>query len=72
MHELIRGHAMVAWDAVQRGEPNPLADRLAADLQVLRYLPADHVHELLDASRHVGDAPERARRVAAAIRKQAK
>jgi adenylosuccinate lyase len=71
MHELIRGHAMVAWDAVQRGEPNPLADRLAADLQILRYLPADHVRELLDASRHVGDAPERARQVAAAIRKQA-
>jgi adenylosuccinate lyase len=72
MHELIRGHAMVAWDAVQRGEPSPLADRLAADPQVLHYLPADHVRELLDASRHVGDAPERARQVAAAIRKQAK
>jgi len=68
MHELIRGHAMAAWDAVQQGETNPLADRLAADPEVLRYLPAGRVRELLDATAHVGDAPERARRMAAAIR----
>jgi len=68
MHEVIRGHAMVAWDVVQRGEPNPLADRLAADPDVLRYLPAGRVRELLDATGYVGDAPERARRMAAVMR----
>jgi adenylosuccinate lyase len=67
MHEQIREAAMLAWDAVQRGEPNPLADLLAADPQVLRYLPAGRVRELLDATSHVGDAPERARQMADAI-----
>jgi adenylosuccinate lyase len=70
MHEVIRGHAMAAWDAVQRGGPNPLADRLVADAEVLRYLPAERVRALLDASDYVGDAPERARQVAAAIRER--
>jgi adenylosuccinate lyase len=68
MHEVIRRHAMAAWDSVQRGETNPLADRLAADPEVLRYLPADRVHELLETAGHVGDAPGRARRMADAIR----
>ncbi|MDY7080182.1 MAG: adenylosuccinate lyase [Chloroflexota bacterium] len=68
MHELIRGHAMAAWGVVQRGEPNPLADLLAADRELLRYLPAGRVREALETSGHVGDAPERARRMAAAIR----
>jgi adenylosuccinate lyase len=68
MHEVIRGHAMAAWNAVQRGETNPLADLLAADAEVLRYLPAGHVRALLEAGGTVGDAPERARQVAAAIR----
>ena len=68
MHELIRGHAMAAWEAVQQGGANPLAERLAADPEVLRYLPAERVRELLDASAYVGDAPERARRMAARIR----
>ena len=70
MHEVIRGHAMAAWDAVQKGGPNPLAGRLAADAEVLRYLPAERVRALLDASGHIGDAPERARQVAAAIRER--
>ena len=68
MHEVIRQHAMAAWDCIQQGEPNPLAGLLAADPQVLRYLPAGRVRELLDAGGYVGDAPERARQVAHAIR----
>jgi len=68
MHELIRRHAMAAWRAVWAGEPNPLADLLAADPEVLRYLPADRVRSALDATAHIGDAPERARQMAATIR----
>jgi hypothetical protein len=45
-----------------------LAGLLVADPQVLRYLPAGRVHKLLDAGGYVGDAPERARQVAHAIR----
>ncbi|MDY6875287.1 MAG: adenylosuccinate lyase [Chloroflexota bacterium] len=68
MHEVIRGHAMAAWDDIQQGKPNSLADWLAAAPEVLRYLSAGRVRELLDATGHIGDAPERARRMAAAIR----
>jgi adenylosuccinate lyase len=67
MHELIRAHAMAAWQAVWAGEPNPLADRLSADPEVLRYLPADRVRGCLDVAGYVGDAPERARQMARAI-----
>jgi adenylosuccinate lyase len=72
MHELIRGHGMMAWAAVQRGKPNPLAERLATDPEVLRYLSAERVRELIDAGDHIGDAPERARGMAAVIRKALK
>ncbi len=68
MHELIRAHAMAAWQKVWAGEPNPLAGRLAADPEVLRYVDAGRVRELLDATGHVGDAPERARGMADVIR----
>jgi adenylosuccinate lyase len=68
MHEVIRQHAMEAWQAVQQGQPNPLADRLAAESAILRYLPADRVRALLDASGHIGDAPQRARQMAQQIR----
>jgi adenylosuccinate lyase len=69
MHEVIRRHAMAAWQAVWAGEPNPLADRLAKDSGVLDYVDVRDVRGLLDASGHVGDAPERARRMAIAIRR---
>jgi adenylosuccinate lyase len=68
MHELIRQHSMAAWAAIQQGEPNPLAGRLAADAEVLAFLPAARIHALLDASRYVGDAPRRARALAGLIR----
>ena len=69
MHETIRQHAMVAWQEVWSGEPNPLVERLATEPQISRYLPADRVRELLAATGHLGDAPERARRMADTIRR---
>jgi adenylosuccinate lyase len=72
MHEVIRRHAMTAWQAMWGGQPNPLADALAADPEVLRYLPAERVRELLDASTYVGDAPERAKKMAEVIREHLK
>jgi adenylosuccinate lyase len=70
MHEVIRGHSMAAWEAVQGGEPNPLAGRLASDPKVLRFLPSGRVQTLLDASGYVGDAPQRARELAKMIREE--
>ena len=67
MHERIRQHSLAAWDAIQRGEQNPLADLLAADTVILGFLPVERVGALLDARAYVGDAPQRARALAAVI-----
>lgn len=68
MHELIREHSMAAWKAVEAGDPNPLPQRLSADTDVLGFLPVERVLNLLDAADYVGDAPKRARALAAVIR----
>jgi adenylosuccinate lyase len=68
LHEVIRVHALTAWGAVREGRENPLADLLAADPTVSRHLNAGEVRELLDVSGYVGDAPERARDLARAVR----
>ncbi len=68
MHEVIREHALAAWGAMQAGEENPLPQRLSEDERVRRYLDPARVRELLEAGAHVGDAPQRARALAAEIR----
>jgi adenylosuccinate lyase len=70
MHERIRQHSLAAWDAIQRGEQNPLADLLAADPVILGFLPTERVGALLEAGAYVGDAPQRARELAAVIRQR--
>jgi adenylosuccinate lyase len=68
MHERIREHSRKAWDAVRAGRPNPLADMLAADAEMLRFLQPARILELMHADAYVGTAPERARAMAAAMR----
>ena len=68
LHEVIREHSLVAWDALRRGEANPLAESLCNDPRVTRWLPADRAAALLDASDYVGDAPDRAAAVAGLMR----
>jgi adenylosuccinate lyase len=70
MHEVIRTHSLAAWEALQAdaGGENPLAARLSSDERIGRYLTPGEVLALLDASAYVGDAPERARAVAARLR----
>jgi adenylosuccinate lyase len=70
LHEIIREHSMAAWAAIQEGAPNPLADKLAADERITRFIPPAQVHAILDARAYVGDAPERARKMAQTIRTQ--
>ncbi len=69
MHERLRQHALSAWEAVQAGQPNPLADLVAGDETIQSYLPGEEIRRLMDASHHLGDAPQRARALAAQARK---
>ena len=68
MHERLRRLAMQAWRAVQAGDSNPLLDLILADREIKRYLSAEAIRALMDVSRYVGDAPQRARELAARIR----
>ncbi|MEY3013981.1 MAG: adenylosuccinate lyase [Pseudomonadota bacterium] len=68
LHEMLREHSLQAWEAVRLGAPNPLADQLASDPRLLALADADRIRALLDARAHVGDAPERARAIAAQLR----
>jgi adenylosuccinate lyase len=70
MHEVIREHTMAAWAMLQsKGGENPLPGLLSKDVRVRATLSGDEVIELLDASAYVGDAPERARALAAMLPK---
>ncbi|HTJ28708.1 MAG TPA: adenylosuccinate lyase [Candidatus Limnocylindria bacterium] len=68
LHEVIRESAMHAYDALARGEMNPLATLLADDERIARWVDPAEVRERLDPGSHVGDAPARARRLAQRIR----
>ncbi len=68
MHERIRGHALQAWDALQQGRENPLPAALAADPVMGEYLSSQEISRLMDAASYLGDAPQRARRIAHDIR----
>jgi adenylosuccinate lyase len=61
MHECIREQSMQAWEAIRRGDPNPLASLLAEDAQLRRYLSAQEILALMDYTHHLGSAPARAR-----------
>jgi len=67
-HERLRRHAMTAWDAIQAGQPNPLKSLILDDPEFLRSLDAEQLDALMDTSRYVGDAPQRARKMAATLR----
>jgi adenylosuccinate lyase len=68
MHEIIREHSLAAWARLQTGDANPLIDALCADAHVLRWVNAEEARAALNADDYVGDAPERARRIAAKVR----
>ncbi len=67
MHEHLRATAMAAWQQLAEGEENKLAELLALDESITSYLTAEDLHVLMDASQHLGDAPRRARELAATI-----
>ena len=69
VHEIIREHAMAAWAVVQAGGANPLIGALCADARLSHYATAEEMRGWLDASGYVGDAPDRARHLAALLRR---
>jgi len=70
MHEHLRKHTMQAWEDVKTEQPNPLPEILAQDPDIQHYLRPEEIKSLLDASQHLGDAPQRARALADRIREK--
>jgi adenylosuccinate lyase len=70
MHTRLRQHALAAWEAVQAGESNPLAERICRDPVFLNYVDESKLRGLLNAGEYVGDAPQRALALADTIRQK--
>ena len=62
---------MTAWAAVQAGKTNPLVEALSGDPRLAVYASREQLSGWLDASEYVGDASQRARRLAEMIRAEA-
>lgn len=69
MHELSRNISMTAWQQVQAGKPNPMEKLLVAEKKLSKYLKPPEIKKFMDVSHHVGDAPERAIKLAKEINK---
>ncbi len=67
MHEIIRAHALEAWDALQLEKPNPLKDLLMTDPALLAYLDKTQIADYLEAQAYLGDSPSRANDLAEKI-----
>lgn len=68
MHGRLRELSLAAWVAVRDGQPNPLVESICQDQIFRAYLTEDELRARLDASQYLGDAPARARALAASIR----
>jgi adenylosuccinate lyase len=76
MHEVIREHTLASWAVLQSStmdasSANPLPQLLSQDPRITAFLPSDRVLTLLDATTYVGDAPQRARRLAGRLKASA-
>lgn len=67
-HEWIRQASLQAWESVQRGaDGNPLPGILASDTRITEHIPQTRLRDLMDATTHIGTAPERALALAQTI-----
>jgi adenylosuccinate lyase len=64
MHERLRNHAIAAWETIQQGKENPLLTLICQDEMISDLLTEEETRSLMDATHHLGDAPQRARSLA--------
>jgi adenylosuccinate lyase len=69
MHELLRVHALRAYDSIRQGSSNPLRHNLIEDSRLRIYLTNERISEILeDTAGHTGDAEKMAKSLAADVR----
>lgn len=60
IHEVLRGISMKAWAKIQEGKLNPMPKLLLDNKNLAKYLKKDKIKQLMDVTKHIGNAPERA------------
>jgi adenylosuccinate lyase len=68
MHEKIRKHTLAAWEEIQKNHLNPVSQLITKDEAFLGYLSKNEIEHYLDATDYLGDAPQRARKMAEKIK----
>ena len=68
IHERLREHAMMAWEASRQGKANPLVELVCDDAELTRYLPSEEMRTLMQVERYTGIAARRALELAYRIK----
>lgn len=69
IHEVLREISMEAWQEVQSGRNNPLGELLMENKIIQKYLSKEEIKKSLNIRDHVGNAPQRARKMVEQIKK---
>jgi len=67
VHERLREHALIAWQAVQIGNPNPLKELIKND-PMFKELDEKKLNDLFDVKGYTGFAPSRSMSMAEKIK----
>ncbi len=67
LHEVLRSAAMQSWSAIAQGKVNPLGHLLSEEHELTSRMDPAEIRRMLDPSKHIGTASERARQLAAQI-----
>ncbi|HEV3154075.1 MAG TPA: adenylosuccinate lyase [Candidatus Baltobacteraceae bacterium] len=67
LHEVLRSAAMESWSAIAQGKANPLGHLLTEEHELTSRVDPAEIRRMLDPSKHIGTASERARQLAARI-----
>jgi len=69
IHELLRQHALTAWQSVQSGDKNPLLSNLVMDQNLTQWISSEEIQQLADINSYTGFARQRAVSLVLEIRK---
>ncbi len=70
MHEKLRRHALIAWQEIKLGKPNPLIDNLMRDQEIIDWVSIDEIKQISDINTYTGLASRRALKIIEKIRTQ--
>jgi adenylosuccinate lyase len=70
VHETLRQISMQAWEAIKKGDPNPLVELLKNDQEITSWIPEGRMGELFHVESYIGNAAACALMLAEQINKQ--